>query len=102
MKRKTYFNKCSGLVRKEKKFVIKKEVCENINELRQLRKKMNKREVLDIYFKRFALSEQTFGVIRKHRKFNEFLVRGLDKVKTIWNIVCTSFNLRRLYNLCLE
>jgi transposase len=40
--------------------------------------------------------EPVFGQIKQARGFRQFLLRGLDKVKDEWALVCTSHNLRKL------
>ena len=40
--------------------------------------------------------EPVFGQIKQARGFRQFLLRGLEKVKDEWALVCTSHNLRKL------
>ena len=40
--------------------------------------------------------EPVFGIIKAARGFSQFLLRGLDKVKLEWNLVCTAHNLWKL------
>jgi len=94
-----YCNKCIDLVKKQKRFVVKKEVFDNLKELNHLREKMDIPFNKDIYNKRLGTVEPVFGTICEHRGFKKFLVRGIEKVQTQWNMVCSSFNLRRLFKL---
>lgn len=40
--------------------------------------------------------EPVFGQIKQPRGFRQFLLRGLDKVRHEWNLVCIAHNLRKL------
>jgi transposase len=40
--------------------------------------------------------EPVFGIIKSARGFSQFLLRGLDKVKVEWSLVCTAHNLWKL------
>ena len=40
--------------------------------------------------------EPVFGQIKQARGFRQFLLRGLDKVKQEWLLVCTAHNLLKL------
>ena len=50
--------------------------------------------------KRYALRKQTvepvFGIIKSVMGFRQFSLRGLDKVRGEWNLVCLAWNLKRL------
>ena len=40
--------------------------------------------------------EPVFGQIKQARGFRQFLLRGLEKVKEEWRLVCTAHNLLKL------
>lgn len=90
-------HKCIDLIKKQKRFAVKREVFDNLEELNNLREKMISQK--DIYNKRLGIVEPVFGTITEHRRFKRFLVRGKEKVKTQWSMICSSFNLRRLFSL---
>ena len=52
-----------------------------------------------IYGKRKATVETVFGVIKEVLGFRRFHLRGLQAVRGEWNLVCTAWNLKRLYVL---
>jgi hypothetical protein len=37
-----------------------------------------------------------FGQIKQARGFRQFLMRGIEKVRAEWALVCTAHNLRKL------
>jgi len=41
--------------------------------------------------------EPVFGMIKETLGYRRFLLRGLQKVKGEWGIICTAFNLLKLY-----
>jgi hypothetical protein len=43
--------------------------------------------------------EPVFGIIKKVLGFEQFSLRGLQKVTLEWNLVCTAYNLKRLHKL---
>jgi IS5 family transposase len=50
--------------------------------------------------KTYALRKQTvepvFGIIKSVMGFRQFLLRGLDKVRGEWTLVCLAWNLKRM------
>jgi len=52
-----------------------------------------------IYAKRKTTVEPVFGIIKHVMGFRQFSMRGRDKAKGEWNIVCMAWNLRRLFTL---
>jgi transposase len=55
---------------------------------------------------KYKLRQQTvepvFGIIKSVLGFRRFLLRGLEKVKLEWALVCTAYNLKRLHRLRLR
>jgi len=48
------------------------------------------------YRLRKQVVEPVFGQIKQARGFRQFLLRGIEKVKAEWAIICTAHNLRKL------
>ncbi len=50
---------------------------------------------------RYRLRKQTvepvFGQIKEAKGFRQFLMRGIEKVRGEWNLLCTAHNLNKLY-----
>jgi hypothetical protein len=44
---------------------------------------------------RKQIVEPVFGQIKQARGFRQFLLRGIDKVKAEWAIICTAHNLQQ-------
>ncbi len=52
-----------------------------------------------IYAKRKSTVETVFGIIKEVMGFRRFHLRGLDVAQGEWNLVCTAWNLKRMYAL---
>ena len=52
------------------------------------------------YRSRYRLRKQTvepvFGQMKHCRGFRQFLLRGLEKVRAEWSLICTAHNLLKL------
>jgi len=48
------------------------------------------------YRLRKQLPEPVFGQIKQARGFRQFLLRGIEKVRAEWALVCTAHNLCKL------
>jgi len=51
------------------------------------------------YGKRKCTSEPVFGIIKKVMGYSSFLTRGLKNVQKEWTLICTGYNLKRLFTL---
>lgn len=56
----------------------------------------------EILAKRKQIVEPVFGIIKEVLGFRRFTVRGLEKVKTQWSLICTTYNLRKLFKVWKE
>jgi hypothetical protein len=52
-----------------------------------------------IYKLRAQSVEPVFGIIKSVMGFRSFQLRGLEKVRGEWNLVCLSYNIKRLHTL---
>jgi len=50
-----------------------------------------------IYARRKVIVEPVFGQIREGQDFRRFLLRGMEKVRSEWALVCAGHNLRKLF-----
>jgi hypothetical protein len=53
-----------------------------------------------IYAARKGIVEPVFGQIKEARGFRRFSLRGLEKVKAEWALVCATHNILKLYRAC--
>ena len=53
-----------------------------------------------IYAARKGIVEPVFGQIKQGRGFRRFSLRGFEKVKAEWALVCATHNLLKMYRVC--
>jgi transposase len=61
-----------------------------------MRKKLKRAGRRSRYRLRKQIVEPVFGQIKQARGFRQFLLRGLEKVKAEWALICTAHNLTKL------
>jgi transposase len=53
-----------------------------------------------IYARRKTIVEPVFGQIKQAQGFRHFLLRGVDKARSEWALVCATHNVLKLYRAC--
>jgi transposase len=69
---------------------------ENPTPLQAMQHRLKTPEGKARYARRKTTSEPVFGIIKEVMGFRRFLLRGLEKVKGEWRLVCLAYNLKRL------
>jgi transposase len=64
--------------------------------MRQKEKQRNQ-EMRDLLKKRKYLIEPIFAIIKQCMGFRRFTVFGLDNVRSQWALICTAYNLKKIY-----
>ena len=64
-----------------------------------MRKKIDDGGFETPYRLRKQVVEPVFGQIKQARGFRQFLLRGVEKVRAEWSIVCTAHNLTKLFQV---
>jgi transposase len=65
-----------------------------------MQEKVRSDEGRKIYRKRKQTVEPVFGIIKSVIGMDQFLRRGFEAVNAEWNLVCTAYNMKRLWRLC--
>ena len=52
------------------------------------------------YARRKTIVEPVFGQIKQAQGFRQFLLRGVEKVRSEWALVCATHNVLKLYRAC--
>ena len=65
----------------------------------RMRRKLQTKTGQAIYAARKAIVEPVFGQIKHARGFRQFLLRGEEKVRAEWSLVCTGHNVLKLHRL---
>ncbi len=67
--------------------------------LRAMQRKLKTESGKNIYAKRKQTVEPVFGIIKHVMGYRQTLLRGVEKVCGEWNLVCLSYNVKRLWVL---
>ena len=68
----------------------------------RMRRKLKTKAGKAVYAARKAIVEPVFGQIKQARGFRQFLLRGIEKVRGEWSLVCLTHNILKLHRLCYE
>ena len=66
----------------------------------KMKRKLQTKEGAEIYAARKSIVEPVFGQIKHARGFRQFLMRGVEKVKAEWALVCATHNILKMYRMC--
>ncbi|MGD0309821.1 MAG: IS1182 family transposase [Acidobacteriota bacterium] len=66
----------------------------------RMRRKLQTQRGAAIYAARKSIVEPVFGQIKQGRGFRQFLLRGVEKVKAEWALVCLTHNILKMYRMC--
>jgi transposase len=73
---------------------IYREVRQELRE--QMKRRLNSEEGKKIYARRLHPIEAIFGHLKYNLGYTRFLLRGLEKVKAEFNLMCLAYNLKKL------
>jgi hypothetical protein len=65
----------------------------------RMNRKLQTRAGANIYAARKSIVEPVFGQIKHARGYRRFLMRGIEKVKAEWALVCATHNILKMYRL---
>jgi transposase len=68
----------------------------------RMRRKLKTKVGKAVYAARKTIVEPVFGQIKQARGFRQFLLRGIEKVRAEWSLLCLTHNVLKLYRLCCE
>jgi transposase len=68
--------------------------------LERMRRKLRTRAGRAIYARRKAIVEPVFGQIKQRQGFRQFLLRGIQKVRGEWALVCMTHNILKIHRVC--
>jgi transposase len=70
---------------------------ENLTPKERMARKLRTKHGRETYAKRKGMIEPIFGQIKQVRGFRQFLLRGLEKMRGEWRLICLTHNLRKLF-----
>ena len=65
----------------------------------RMKREVGSKEGRRIYGLRKQTVEPVFGIIKGGMRFRQCLMRGVEQVASEWNLVCSCYNIKRLFNL---
>ena len=68
--------------------------------IERMKRKLQTKVGAAVYASRKYIVEPVFGQIKQARGFRQFLLRGLEKVRGEWALVCMTHNLLKFHKLC--
>lgn len=68
--------------------------------VQRMRRKLQTKVGHEIYVWRKTIVEPVFGQVKQARGFRQSLLRGIDKVRGEWALVCLTHNILKLHRLC--
>jgi transposase len=68
----------------------------------RMKRKLKTKVGAAVYARRKCIVEPVFGQIKQARGFRQFLLRGLEKVRGEWALVCMTHNLLKFHKICYE
>ena len=66
----------------------------------RMKRKLQTKVGAAVYASRKYIVEPVFGQIKQARGFRQFLLRGLERVRGEWALVCMTHNLLKFHKLC--
>lgn len=65
----------------------------------RMRHRLKTPEGQSAYRKRKMTIEPIFGIIKQALGFRQFSLRGIEKIEGEWSLMCTAYNLKRMWSL---
>jgi transposase len=72
-------------------------VPEDLTPKERMARKLRTKQGRETYAKRKGMIEPIFGQIKQVRGFRQFLLRGLEKMRGEWRLICLTHNLKKLF-----
>jgi transposase len=66
----------------------------------RMQRKLETKVGAAVYALRKTIVEPVFGQIKQARGFRQFLLRGLEKVRGEWALICMTHNILKLHKIC--
>ena len=70
---------------------------DNLTPKERMARKLRTKQGRETYAKRKGMIEPIFGQIKQVRGFRQFLLRGLEKMRGEWRLICLTHNFRKLF-----
>ena len=75
-------------------------ISKNVTRVERMQRKLRTKAGKKVYARRKAVVEAVFGQIKQARGIRQFLLRGLEKAKAEWSLICLTHNAVKMHRLC--
>jgi hypothetical protein len=75
---------------------------QGLSTIERMRRKLRTKHGRKRYGLRKEVVEPVFGQIKQARGFRQFWLRGIEKVRGEWRLICTGHNMLKLFRACTE
>jgi transposase len=75
---------------------------EDASLVERMERKLKTKVGAAVYARRKCMVEPVFGQIKQARGFRQFLLRGLEKVRGEWALICMTHNVLKFHKICYE
>jgi len=75
---------------------------EGLSPKEAMKLKLKTKEGKEIYRRRKCTVEPVFGIIKQAMGYRQFLLRGIENVRGEWCLLCSAYNLKRMFNLKMQ
>lgn len=75
---------------------------EDASRVERMERKLKTKVGAAVYARRKCIVEPVFGQIKQARGFRQFLLRGLEKVRGEWALICMTHNVLKFHKICYE
>lgn len=65
-----------------------------------MQRKQETKDGAAVYARRKTIVDPVFGQIKRARGFRQFLLRGLQKVRGEWALICLTHNILKRHKMC--
>ena len=75
---------------------------EDASRVERMKRKLKTKVGAAVYARRKCMVEPVFGQIKQAGGFRQFLLRGLEKVRGEWALICMTHNVLKFHKICYE
>jgi hypothetical protein len=72
----------------------------NASRVERMQRKLETKVGAAVYALRKTIVEPVFGQIKQARGFRQFLLRGIEKVRGEWALICMTHNILKFHKIC--
>ena len=72
----------------------------NASRVERMQRKLETKVGAVVYATRKFIVEPVFGQIKQARGFRQFLLRGIEKVRGEWALICMTHNILKFHKVC--